>query len=59
MLFASSIWNMNKKLIKRYERSNYLFSMLSKLYKYVFDYRNGDLCYSELKELIKKEMRNV
>lgn len=50
---------MNKKLIKRYERSNRLFSMLSKLHRHVFDYRNGDLGYSELKKLIQEEMKNV
>ena len=49
----------NKKLIERSEKANILFRMVARLYRYIFDYRNGDLSYSDLKIKISKEMKNV
>ena len=59
MCCVLSIWKMNKELVDRYKKANILFNLWARVQRHIFDFRNGDLSYSELKKIIQKEINDV
>ena len=46
-------------LIERYEISNKLSQTWAKISKAIFGFRNGDISYKQLQNIIKEEMKWV